>query len=116
MLQVCGMDPNTDTHKVVENGDGTSEETVPDQPAPDLSILLKKLEDQNRYHSCTRSHLSGPCPRFYLTAIEEYLEEEVWKMRLNVYPIGYLHVLMFTITTVMFIVSSIINKGLLCYF
>lgn len=75
MLQVCGMDPNTDTHKVVENGDRTSEETVPDQPAPDLSILLKKLEDQNRYHSCTRSHLSGPCPRFYLTAIEEYLEE-----------------------------------------
>ena len=50
-MQVCGMDPNTDTHKVVENGNGTSGETVPDQPAPDLSILLKKLEDQNRYHS-----------------------------------------------------------------
>ena len=49
-MQVCGMDPNTDTHKVVENGNGTNEETVPDQPAPDLSILLKKLEDQNRYH------------------------------------------------------------------
>lgn len=49
-MQVCGMDPNTDTHKMVENGNGTGEETVPDQPAPDLSILLKKLEDQNRYH------------------------------------------------------------------
>lgn len=75
MLQVCGMDPNTDTHKVVENGDGASEETVPDQPAPDLSILLKKLEDQNRYHSCILSHLPRPCPRFYLTTTEEYLEE-----------------------------------------